>query len=347
MEPPDSALKEGMEDWRSGNIIVYRPNHPCKPNIAQLASASSAAAAAFSPLLPSSFSQIFLYVQEILLSSTDQEGFLEHQEHVGNDRDGLIFNTTEIANILGIDDFEGGANNSSNNIDNNTGDDNDFGRLVNGIYSGRYTNILNDFSVCAQWPNDCDDLDGRILDGGYTDSATLALNLGQYQMTNKINCAGPQKHDNQQPLKFVVTLVAGSTTYSSLLSYFETDSNKDIMPGETIWPKAGAFPLPIQSPQIFGTYEDSSTLNIKDVQDFHNVVEYTTISTTTIDNPAYHVKAGQDVELLVLSLKTDIPVVIIGTELIDEWTQPLAELVENISASDELVEIVESFFFEK
>ena len=40
------------------------------------------------------------------------------------------------------------------------------------------------------------------------------------------------------------------------------------------------------------------------------------------------------------------PVVIVGTELINKWTPPLADLVKSVSASEELVGVVKSFFFD-
>lgn len=275
-EPASTLIGAPSDSTKAGSMPLPFGG---EPNIVQLASASSAAAAALSPLIPSSFSQLF--------SSVEVEDVKDQEK---------------------------------------------FAHTVNDLFSDKYgtSKFMDEFSVCSQWPNDCSKKDGRLLDGGYGDAATLALNLGQYQERGSLN----------KTLKYVVTEVSGVQDPSNFLAYFETTFNKNVAPGDSLWrPDA---PVPLQSPQVFETYLDESSLNLKNVTGTD--VATTVVSTTTVDNPAYHVKGGQKVEILVLWLVTEIPVVIVGDPSIEKWTPPLVDMVEEIAANKELVNQVKSFF---
>lgn len=82
--------------------------------------------------------------------------------------------------------------------------------------------ILDDLSVCSQRPNNCGETDRRFIDGHYTDQASLALNLGQYQSR--------MDGDTSKTLKMVLT---NTNEYNygpegAILSYFNTTFNVTI-----------------------------------------------------------------------------------------------------------------------
>ena len=64
---------------------------------------------------------------------------------------------------------------------------------------------------------------------------------------------------------------------------------------------------------------------------------------TTIDNPAFGVKAGQKVEVLLLNLNTDITTYVIGKEIIKELIKPMAEMTSNVATNTVLLDRVMEF----
>lgn len=67
------------------------------------------------------------------------------------------------------------------------------------------------------------------------------------------------------------------------------------------------------------------------------------ISAKTLENPGYHNKAGQQVEILVLRLNIIVPTVIPGTNAIKEYKQPLVDIAHTISSSKDLINEVKEF----
>jgi hypothetical protein len=68
-----------------------------------------------------------------------------------------------------------------------------------------------------------------------------------------------------------------------------------------------------------------------------------TVSVQTLENPRYHVKAGQRVEILILSLNSNVPTVIIGKDAIVTTKQPLVDMARGIASSQELLYRVKAF----
>ena len=203
-------------------------------------------------------------------------------------------------------------------------------------------NILDDLAVCSQWPNDCGKNDGRFIDGTFTDGPTLALNIGQYQ--SRAN------GDNTEKLKVIVTL---NNNYlygpETVLAYFNTTFNQDVEPGDFLWPinYTDNFNLPLQSPQIFNHILDEDTFeSLTQPIDGLNVTTTVIKGVETLENPAFHTKAGQTVDVMVLSLNSNIPTKVIGIPLIEEYKQPLTDLANGIASSKELVDRVKNFFFD-
>ena len=176
------------------------------------------------------------------------------------------------------------------------------------------------------------DLDARFVDGGYTDGSSLALNVGKYQQSGDIN----------KLMKVVLTNTNNneSGSHSSFLAYFSNPMNAGVEPGSYIWPSASS---PMQSLQIFDTYLDEDLLgNLLEPIEGTNL-RTAVVSATTIDNTAYGVVAGQQVELLLIDLNTDIPTIILGADDVDEYTRPLSRMAETIASNDELVARVQAF----
>jgi hypothetical protein len=187
---------------------------------------------------------------------------------------------------------------------------------------------FEDLGVCSQWPESCTERDARLMDGGFTDGPTVAMNIGQYQTV-----------DNGDLSRYMKIIFTNHNYFADsnvkFLSYFETPFNKDVAPGEFIWAD-GPQATPWRSPQIFEEELDDSTM-----LDAFRPIEGTNFTTavyyaTTIDNPAFGVKAGQQVQILLLQINSDIPVFIFGPEETVQFTTPMADMAESIAGSTEL-----------
>ncbi|MGK3753345.1 MAG: hypothetical protein ACI8RD_005652 [Bacillariaceae sp.] len=208
-----------------------------------------------------------------------------------------------------------------------------FDKIVDKIYTKP---IFDNLSVCTQWPNECGEGDGRFVDGYYTDQASLALNIGQYQ--TRMN------GDMSKTMKVVLTITNnyefGPT--GTILPYFNTTFNENVNPGDYLWPEQD-FQLPMISQQIFDQYMDIDSLAaITEPIPGLNVTT-ATVSAQTLENPRYHVKAGQRVEILILSLNSNIPTFIVGKDAIEATKQPLVDMARGIASSQELLCRVKAF----
>jgi hypothetical protein len=166
------------------------------------------------------------------------------------------------------------------------------------------------------------------MDGGFSDGPTMAMNIGQYQTVDN--------GDLSRYMKIVFTnhnYFADSNM--KFLSYFKTPFNKNVAPGEFIWAD-GPQATPWRSPQIF-----EEELNDSTMLDAFRPIEGTNFTSavyyaTTIDNPAFGVKAGQQVQILLLQINSYIPVFIFGPEDTMQFTAPMADMAESIAGSMEL-----------
>lgn len=209
---------------------------------------------------------------------------------------------------------------------------------INTIYG---LEILDDLAVCTQWPAECGDGDGRLIDGYVTDDVTLALNIGLHQMSTNGNLT-----------KTLKVILCNNNVLGGLpieeLAYFNTTFNQGVEPGAFIWPtlQDQHLDLPLYSPQIFDSYLDLDMLN--NITEPIEGINVTTalIKTTTIDNPAFHTRAGQPVEILLVSSNSAIPTAIAGKTQIEQWKVPLAEMARDITASQVLLSRVKAFMME-
>jgi hypothetical protein len=171
------------------------------------------------------------------------------------------------------------------------------------------------------------------VDGGYTDAASLALAIGNYQAVG----------DLSKRLKVILTNtneVANDTQYHPMLDYFSNHENQHIVPGAYFWPQES---VPGPSLQIFGEYLDyTSLLSLSKPIEGTNLTT-AIINATTVDNGAYGVKAGQTVEIMLIDLNAEIPTVIVGQAAVDEYAAPLAAMAVGISLSEALRNQVKAF----
>lgn len=97
------------------------------------------------------------------------------------------------------------------------------------------------------------------------------------------------------------------------------------------------------SQQVFDQYMDIDSLAaITEPIDGLNVTT-ATVSAQTLENPRYHIKAGQRVEILILSLNSNIPTIILGKDAIEAMKYPLADMARGIASSQELLRRVKAF----
>jgi hypothetical protein len=212
-------------------------------------------------------------------------------------------------------------------------------KLVNAIYTN---SIFDGLAVCTQWPSSCKETDGRLIDGGFADGPSLALNVAQYQ----------QQHsalDLSHTLKLVVTYTDAATDVpNTFLSYFATDFNAGIDPGAFVWaPATGlngvAQPVPWRSTQIFDKQLTLNDLKSLEQPLSDSNLTYALLDAVTIQNDAFGVQAGQKAEILVLFTNSIVPTSILGVSATEQWTQPLADMAHQISASQDLLALVQAF----
>jgi hypothetical protein len=197
-----------------------------------------------------------------------------------------------------------------------------------------------DLGVCSQWPANCTEVDGRLIDGDFTDGSSVAMNIGQYQSIDV--------GDLTVPIKLIVT---NNNFYADsnvrFLAYFNTTFNQEAEPGAFDWaPPAGsgvAQPTPWRSMRIFAEYLDDASMlaAFEPIEDTNLTTAVYTA--TTIDNPAFGIKAGQTVEILLLQINSNIPTAIIGLTATTLLTQPLAEMASTISSNKVLVQRITNF----
>ena len=210
----------------------------------------------------------------------------------------------------------------------------------NSVVESTYQNATFDnFAVCSQWPNlPCDERDAYMMDGWFVDNPALSINLGHVQTQNKVAL--------NETIKVLLTNCneVWDTEYNraQYLAYFSTYFNQGVAPGEFVW-GPGWF-VPMRSPQVFSKYLDADGLDaLLEPIEGSNMTTAVLRGMTTVDNPAYHVVAGQRVELFLMNLNANITTFVIGRSLIAEFTKPLAEMTRHIAANEELVRRVREF----
>ena len=118
--------------------------------------------------------------------------------------------------------------------------------------------------------------------------------------------------------------------------------NENIEPGDFLWnPVLNKQPL--RSFQIFLDYMDESILDalIEPIEGSN--ITTALLSGITIDNPAYRVRSGQKVEILLINTNTPIPTEIASSELIEEFKIPMGDMAVEIATNPVLFERVQAF----
>jgi len=196
--------------------------------------------------------------------------------------------------------------------------------------------VFDDFAVCSQ-SEKCGVNDGRLFDGGFLDGVTFAGAVGRLQ--------------NLQPEKKIKAIITnhnlGTVRDINFLGFFETKWNEGVQPGEYYWPFDPDSPsdilintVPQRSYQIFG----NELLNETSLADMTEGIpgDDTNITTalfdaTTIDNPAYDIRAGTNVSILYIELNAFTP----RAGPVD--TQDLLSFIRTITTNPELKRRIQEF----
>jgi len=219
-----------------------------------------------------------------------------------------------------------------------------------GTSSAVYNSGVTDWaSVCSQWPETeyCEQNDAQFVDGGNVDNPALVSSIAAYQ----------KESGTSTKLKVVLNVHNQGANldgdFPQFLAYFATDFNIDqcvepvscpVAPGGyLILPNDGAY-NPIPSPQIFA--EEVRDADLRDaLQDLDGTQsQYATFELTTIDNPVYGIEGGQKVDLLVFMLNYDVTTFIFTEGQVDEYTPILSDMIVDIASSDDVLEVVQTFF---
>jgi hypothetical protein len=207
--------------------------------------------------------------------------------------------------------------------------------------------LTEGLAICSQWPHACGPTDAWFLDGGYTDGPSLAGNLGQYHSSLKTT-TGFGNHT----LKVIVTNNNYYTDRNTkFLSYFATPFNRGIAPGEWIWPPASLAGTaarntnPWRSMQIFADVLDDAQLlsQFEPLDDDGSNITTAVYEATTVANPAWGVRAGQRVRLLLIQVNSAVPTNFIRPSVFQANRGPLLALAQEILESPVLRQRIEAF----
>jgi len=205
------------------------------------------------------------------------------------------------------------------------------------------------FAVCSQWPLSCDEQDSMIIDGWLVDNPAVVVNIAHHQKKHAFNNI-TTNDPNNDTLKMIITNTnqkweGDEWVHAQYLQYFSTDLNTGIPPGGFIW--GPSYYAPYRSPQVFEEYLSFDDLDalIESIEDSNMTTAR--LSGTTIDNPPFHIRAGQKVEILLLNLNEDITTLVVGKDNIEKYTQPLADMARHIASNQELVDRVRNFVKEE
>lgn len=196
--------------------------------------------------------------------------------------------------------------------------------------------ILDKFAVCNQWPNQCGLSDGVFIDGGFVDNPALVINVAQYQI------AGGDLDDTLRVILTNTNQAWGTDyQYSLFLQYFNSPINEGIEPGAYHWPPGMLSPY--QSHQIFEDFMDESILD-----DLIESIPGSNMTTallkgTTIDNPVFGIKVGQKVDILLVNVNEPITTYVATPDIVDYFTQPLADMTIHIADNEELANRIKLF----
>ena len=214
---------------------------------------------------------------------------------------------------------------------------------VNRVYTyGRLDGVL----VCSVWPDPCRDRNGHLADGTFVDDPALVVNVAHQQ---RLLLGEGDADAPLPPLKVLLTNTNEKwdtqSSYTKILSYFSTDFNEDVGPGDYLWAPGNY--LPYRSLQIFEEFMSDADLDarLEPVPDSNMTTAI--LAGTTVDSPAFGVRAGQKVEILLLNLNTDIPTYVVGKQILEETTEPLAKMTSSVALNEVLLERVVDFVGEE
>ena len=104
-----------------------------------------------------------------------------------------------------------------------------------------------------------------------------------------------------------------------------------------------AFQVPYQSPQIFSEFMDSKRLDslIEPIPGSNMTTAI--LKGNTIRNRNFGVRAGQSVEILLISINEPITTFVVTPDLVKIYTGQLADMAKNIAENKELANRIRAF----
>jgi hypothetical protein len=223
-----------------------------------------------------------------------------------------------------------------------------YDKSVNKMYQ---TPSFDNFAVCSQWPNVCGETDGYLVDGWFIDNPALVINVAHYQRRNKNDNNNSTSNSSSNTttgsttLKVIITNTndVWNTTFNraQLLHYFSTYFNQNVQPGEFLL--TPGFWTPYRSPQIFAEYMDEGTLDATLSTIPNSNMTTSLLVGTTINNPAFGIRPGLVVEILLLNLNIDIPTTLVGSQAIKKYTEPLVNMTSHVASNEVLLQRVRDF----
>jgi hypothetical protein len=155
-------------------------------------------------------------------------------------------------------------------------------------------------------------------------------------------------------MKVILTNVNHDTdSNANLLSYFSSYYNQGIPPGGFMWSPGTVVNEPFQrspwqSMQIFQEYMDDESLLAPLVPLSGEAFAYANLTSailncTTADNPAFRIKAGQKVQILLIRLNSIIPTNIITPSSFTKWRIPMAEQTRYVATASEMASRIREF----
>ena len=208
-----------------------------------------------------------------------------------------------------------------------------FERAVKQLYSN---SLFDNFAVCSSWPVPCGLKDGHFIDGAFVDNPSLAMNIGQYHRSDDFRLG--------KTIKVVLTNTNrdADTNYTSILQYFDSPLNEGVRPGAFNWPPKVY--VPHQSTQIFQEYLDRTILEGCITQIEGSNMSTAILKGMTVTTPEFGIVGGQKVEVFLINLNRDITTYIVTPTVIKYFTEPLAEMAQDIADNQELKKRLQEFF---
>lgn len=214
------------------------------------------------------------------------------------------------------------------------------------IYEGP---LFADFSICSNSPaGTCGLGDAHLVDGSFVDDTALAQTIGMHQKKQRLSVGTKNK------LKIVLThhKWAGRTNVR-VLELFSTDFNKDVKPGDFVWPPGLstqfiAEETPRFSKQVFSNEYSEETLaaatkSLAPQTNTSGLTYALLADLTTVDNPVFGVEGGWEVDILLLQANTPLVNSYRTVDGVKSAVSGFAALAKDVASNDKLKKVLQEF----